>query len=904
MTRADSPALTTDPDHAFDQQEPYGIASTTPAPGPLPSPVKWVGGGAALGLAVLWLTLRPASPQGAAAAVDLLVLPAVLFAEARLLAGRPTIATGVLAVLFGLGAVLSSLVALLIEWPAAAVLSPSAMVVFGAAVEVAAPCVPVLIVTALLLRHRREPTVADLALGGLSSGLGFIVVQTSLIAAASHRAPDYASPLVAGWQRIPLPPGMEAISSVGPGVATALVGLAIGVAIRWKTRPWRVAPPLLAIGLVVVDRIVFDQLVGSAVAGAPPPRLASIVRQVTFSGHIELVVLALGLVLLGRRSSAGNTASGALHGGGESLTGEVSTPRVPNNANPLHEQPGDADQARLAESTDDSPAPTAAVRLVRAPVPAVAVAVAAGALFVGVARTGHLGFIQDQPVALAVSAVAFAYSLLRLAALRAPGGRLPPIDRAQGGPVDEEGGWFGDGSDDGYDDEAEPGHPGARDEVAIPPVDGRQLLGVTAVASSALGIVVSLLPPPTAVLPVHGTLAVEAVQGWAAHVGHLGLLFGIGGLAAPPGPVVPQTAGGWGDLLPWRIRSSGWWRGLAPRRRRIKWLPPLPSGGGGSSPDRRSRSPLPLWMRRWHPTSLAPEPEKLVTTSITVAPVDESAPSRIEYEGANVQEAMEAALGHLGAGARRTSVQLVDAGAPPKPGRPGRGRPARVRLMRACGDEGPLLAPGRDSITRESPLNVVVEIVDKRGSQPPPTGDAIEVVTASDAGPPPVIEVVLSGPSHAETRILSGSREDLSAGRARYRSNPYTLAAGEDPAWVVPPATAARGLTIGDGEHLRVEVGDQADATVAVYDDWVRQVIGVNRALFDVAGARHVNAVAALEQRRSLEKGDAAEKADAAVALLRVCLAAVEAGRRLLSSSVADDEKAFLSTAAAPGHER
>jgi hypothetical protein len=411
-------------------------------------------------------------------------------------------------------------------------------------------------------------------------------------------------------------------------------------------------------------------------------------------------------------------------------------------------------------------------------------------------------------------------------------------------------------------------------------------------AASGLGMVLSLLRSPMAVPAVHRTLVLDGVAGWSAQVGHVGLLLGIGGLAAPPGPVVPQTPAGWRDLLPWRIRSSSWWRGLAPRRgwwRRggFTWLR---SADDAERLAHRRRRLSWRWADGFEHRleEPVPEEERAITTTITVEPVDESAQARIEFEGATVQEAMEAALHHIAPAAGRTSLQLVDEGQPPKRGRPDSGRPARVRVMRGRDDDDRLLPPARDSFIRTSPMNVVVEIVDEHEAAAPDSSESLEVVTVLGAGPPARIDVVITGPSHSEARILTCSREKASPGRTRYRSNPFSVDTGEDAAWVTPPATAAKGISIGDGEQLRVEAGDQI-TWVTIYDGWARQVNGVSHALFDIADAHLGNALAALEHR--------AETASAEIERLRSCLVAVEHGRQLLASPADDEEKAFLGTA-------
>jgi hypothetical protein len=898
----------TAPEEVVERQAPEESSRPPEAPPPASRGVAWAVLGGVV-LLVAWLAVRPSSPEGAAATVDLLVLPAVLFVEAWLLAGTTTIGARALAVLFGLGAVLATSTAVLLEWPASHLLSPTASGAVGSVVEVLAPSVPVVVVAVLFLRAHRRPTLADLGLAGLASGLGFLVVGTSLVTAASHRAPSYVSPLVAGWQEIPAGGRIDPVSFVGPGVGTALVGLAIGASIRWGKRSWRLAPPLLALCLVGLDRAVFDRQLRHAIAAeaAPASSMVDVLQRLTFSGRLELVLVVLGFVA-GR---LGAPATRPLRSLGR---------RRPDRAlgvaeEPQEQLPSDAAERRPGPTGDvlngELPGQPPGRHDAKPAALCVGVAGLCGALFVALARGGHLGFIRDRPVGLVVSSVGLGYSVLRLAALRAPGlASLPRPDlpaplalpdwndlqRGGAAAADGEGAAVPDGSDevagaDVADDERDV-------ETTVTPDDGRPLLCVAAVAASALGILTCAFSPPAAVRPFQGGLLLDAVRGWVAHVGHPGLLLGIAGLAAPPGPVRPGTPGGWRDLQPGRMRASGWWRGLAPRSYRVGWAELWGLGTAGADARLGWRGPragrLPWLGGHWRPVPLpegAEEPEAAPRTTITVESVDEIARSQVEFEGPTVQEAMEAALRHADIRLHRSSLQLVDEGQPVKAGKAGSGRPARVRVMRAGDDAHPLRPPGRDSILRSGQLAVVVEVGEGTGGAGSPAPDAIEVVHGIASGPPARIEVTLARASHpSEAVILTCSREEVSPGRARYRSNPYSLDQGEDPSWVAAPMVPTRGLRVEEGDQLRIEHGGEVVA-FTVHDTWASQVIAVNRALLDVTAAHHVTALAQHEQPGT------GPETEQTLQKLRVGLERVEAGRRLLSSSSPDDEKAFLSTA-------
>jgi len=862
---------------------PRQLPSLAPAE---PSVPRWAGPVVAAGLGLAWLVLRPGSPHGAVAVVDLLALPAVLFGIVRLLAGRTSMPAAELLVLFGLGAVFAPVTSLLVEATAAPLLNPTGERAVGSLVEVLAPVVPVMAVAALLLREGRRPTMADLALAGLASGLGFLVLQSSLVTAASHEAPRYVTPLVAGWQRVDGPAGVGTATYVGPAAATALIGLGLGAGIRWGSQWWRLVPPVLAVCLLVLDRGGFDRELRYALtADAPLSRLVELLQPATAFGALALVLLVVGLILARvdrERPWAGwrRPASPA----GDDVDGGGQAGPADDGAGPIQPPPAEAGDVAVEPPGDDPGGISAGSVAV-----ACLTAVAAGVLFVVLARTRHLGFLQDRPVALAVSVAGFGYSLLRLANLRYRGASAPVEEVEE--PSDEE--LAANPASEQPDADAS----GQTDPPTANDPRGSELLCLVAVVASALGIVSSLLPSPVADRPVHGALTLEVIEGWAAHVGHRGLLLGLAGLAAPPGPLAPRSGGGWADVLPWRIHSSGWWAALlGPGTGRLGWgafWRVALQGVGGDARRGRERGRLPWLSGKWRPVPLPPEPEEEpppLTTTITISPIDESSQLRAEFEGATVQEAMQAALRHVGLGLSSTSLHLVDEGLPPKPGKPGSGRPARVRVVRSRDDADPLLPPGRDSIRRTSWLIVVVEIVDPARAAPPRAG-AVEVVTAPDAGPPQTVNLILSCTARpAEALTLSCSREEMSPGRTRYRSNPYSVDAGEDPAWVAATATPAGAIRVSDGEQLRVGYGDQ-EALVTVYDDWARQVVGVNRGLLDLTAAHHVTTPVTLEQEApGAGRSQVIER-------LRDGLAAIEEARRLLGSEAPDDEKAFIGTA-------
>ena len=890
-----------------------GAAATTPT---LP---WWVGPTAVLAGGAGWIALRPSTPVGVAAVADLLVLPAILFAEVRLLAGRRALSWSRLAVAFGLGAVLATLVALLLEGLATQALVPSRAGALGSVVEVLALGMPVAVLAVIGPRDDRPHGVVDLGLAGLASGLGFLVVQTSLITAAGHVAPRYVSPLVAGWQQLSVVAG-EVRHFVGPPVAGALLGMATALAVRWWTWPWRLVPPVLVLCVLVIDRALFDRELRHAVTGEIPAAgwAVDLLQQVTVSGRIELALVALGLLLFGpvgplqaqarrpRPEPPGDHEDGHDEDG-HAGEGEPVDEREPAVDRDDSAEPEDA--ARPAP--DDGAGSSAAPPHPPAPLPlwlSLAGAVGAGIAFVALARSRHLGLLQDRGVALGIAVAGLGYGSLRLARLRAPA--WTPADE---GASDEE-------TDPRRDPTAEDPAADLDDVTVVPTLDLTQVLCLSAMAASATGIACALLPAPVAIRPLHGALLYDGARAWAAHVGNLGFLLGIAGLAAtPPGPIAPASAGGWRDVLPWRIRSSSWWHGLAPRGRRLgrggSWrLGSARVGGGGAGSGGSLPWWRPAWRRhggapggaggllgggstgrlrwrggRWRPVPLPDEPEEQhhQTVTITIEPVDELRRTRSEFQGATVQEAMQAALHHPDVHLTGASLQLVDEGQPAKPGKPGSGRPARVRVLRDRDAGEALKPPGLQAIARTSSFVVVVDLQAPEAAVPGLAADQAAMAAGTEATGPSSIEVDVHGPSEVHT--LTCLREEISPAHTRYRSNPYSVDSGEDRAWVGAGAKAAPGVKIREGQALRVEYRGET-AAVTVYDGWAQIVMAVNRSLFDTIAAHHVTALAQCERDDDPAVRDRIEH-------LRRSLAAAEEGRHLLASRSPADEKAFLSTA-------
>ena len=853
-------------------------AAEAPEAGPARSPLPpaWTRGALGLGMvaAATWLLLRPGSPQGVAAVVDLLVLPAVLLAEVRLLAGPTSLPARTLLALFGVGAVVCTVATVVVEGAVWGVLGSSALHRAGPFVEVAAVCAPVLFLVALSPAGRRLGP-ADLAVAGLVTGLGFLVVQASLVTAVRHAGPEYVSPLVAGWLRVPRTVADPSVHMGGAAVAAALVGLAVGLALRFR-RAYGLPAAGLALALVAVERSLFDdRLRRFADSEAAPSGPADALLGLTFDGRLSLVLLAAGLLVARRLGPARPSETGRRR---PATSPDVTQPAAeePSEEQPLSSsEPGadredDARLQHLADELVERLAPPdagpgeaeadleAAREAVPRPTHPVVVAIlAAGVIGTGVlmtvlARTRHLGGLDKRPLALAVSGAGLAYGLWSAAGWRAQPRPAP----------------------------GEEAHAHVR-------WAGARLLSLGAVASSALGVVCALLPGPDTIQPFHGGLFLDAVRGWGASVGSVGLLLGLGGLAAPGGGLALRSQAWFVALLPPRFRPGGrsggeGWVGVgvggAGRRRR--WWS-LRRRAPGGQPDHRRR-----WSRtglRWTRVRPAIVPgagagdavsSEGPTILVTIEAAHRPSLSRGEYQGATVKEAIMVALRQSGVDFAHAALQLVDAGGP--------GRPARVRVAEAREEEGEvLLPPGRDSILRATPVVVVVE-----------------VPVAPDHEPPPTVAVTLRVSSHRTgVRDLECRLHETASVAARYRSNAYLVDEGEQVVTASPTESApAAAVRIRNGEQLIAEHED-ASAAVTVYDGWKEQVLGVNAGLIRLTREAHQGTIEELEtlQAEMEPAGDTDPRVGDRIRQLRTRLSYLAEAEEL--SEPALDVRAFLTTA-------
>ena len=827
-------------------------AATTPSPpsGTTRAVPTWLFAAAGLLIALAWIVLRPAEPHGIAAVLDLVLLPAVLFAEIRILGGRSALSLGSLAVFFGLGAVFAGVTSVVLERGAGLVMDRPALHVVGPLVEATATCVPLLLV-ALLGNGRRALNIVDATLAGLASGLGLLVWQAALATGSLHAAPDYVSPLLAGMHGVPASAGAPPAYFAGHALAAALLGLAVGIGLRFADRAWRFVPFGVVFALVVFDHAVFDWRQRNLVlgVGAVASGPVDVLQTISLQGRLAVILLVIGLIAA--RSARGPRS--------EDPAGPTVDLREEEAPEPMAPEPMAPEVVAVPDAGDEPPAPAL-------PAPAVSqrvvwmlvgLAVVVGAVLTVLARDRSLGVLERSWLALVVSGVGLVYSLWHL-----PSGRSPE-----------------------------------------PTSDLRHLLGAAAVASSGLGVICALLPSPDAVAPLHGGLVLETVLGWGANVGNLGFLFGLGGLAAPAGGHGKRRFGDrWSGFVLRRLGWTGWsaagrskgvaggWSGRSARaKRRGAHAGALHVGSGREflwfKVSARLDELFGRKTKRRRAAGGEGESDDDRAATVAFEPIYRSPVSYTEFVGATAQEAIEAAMRQVGVNLAHNSLQLVDHGSPAKPGKPGSGRPARVRVAEAEEGVQALVPPGRDSITMDTPFAVVVD------------------VATGDEDPPDSLRVTLKASSEHRTRTRTLTCAQLTASdeRARFRSNPYVLTTGEDTTLAATDYTTvpAGGMDVDDGGEVLATYRD-ARAAITVYDGWQQQVVGVNRRLFDIAAEHHGRLVTDLEEQLEHGAGPEADGIRRCLDRLAARLRVVDEGLRLLakpSPGLGTDDVVFTSTA-------
>jgi hypothetical protein len=206
-------------------------------------------------------------------------------------------------IFFSFGAVGATLISLAAQRLASLWLTPATVsYTVGPVVEELAQTLPVIII-ALVLRDGRRLSVADLAMIGFTSGIGFGFVEANLRALAAGRIPEYVTSLSY------LTPGVRVAGAgafgAGHGIWIGLVGLAAGVGVRiWPRGRLAWIPVVIALALVTFDHAMLNWRLLHPRGDAG---VTGLVQQFTLQGRIEVLLLPLGLLLAewleGRRSA-------------------------------------------------------------------------------------------------------------------------------------------------------------------------------------------------------------------------------------------------------------------------------------------------------------------------------------------------------------------------------------------------------------------------------------------------------------------------------------------------------------------------------------------------------------------------------------------------------------------------
>ena len=232
--------------------------------------------------------------------LSLLIFFLVIFLECRTIAGRVTLPLGGFLMVFCYGAIGAPLLALLLQqipiFPDAGV-DPAAPIAWlvGPPIEELAKALPV-IVLAFLTREARRLSIADFALVGFASGAGFGFVEGNLNAIVNGTLPGLTHLAALGLQT-----GNGAVFFAGHAVATALVGLAAGIGLRFLPLKiaYACAPAVFAILWMSFDHGIYNwKLLNAAGAGALPQAhfVVEILHTLTLKGQLAMWLLPLGLI--------------------------------------------------------------------------------------------------------------------------------------------------------------------------------------------------------------------------------------------------------------------------------------------------------------------------------------------------------------------------------------------------------------------------------------------------------------------------------------------------------------------------------------------------------------------------------------------------------------------------------
>lgn len=236
--------------------------------------------------------------QGFWPSLLVLGLIVVLWIEARALGGRTTLGWSRFVTAFAYGAVGATAVAFITERIASLLVSP-AMVSYtiGPVAEEIVKALPLFLLV-IVWHDGRRLAISDLALLGISVGLGFQFVESNLRALVAGNVPPELHDV--SW----LLPGVHtatagSVVAAGHAIWTGLIGLALGFGIR-VGRPFALFLGTVALAVIAFDHVMFNWALYQDTLGYTSPASAAVplavIQDLTLRGRLEVGVLAIGLV--------------------------------------------------------------------------------------------------------------------------------------------------------------------------------------------------------------------------------------------------------------------------------------------------------------------------------------------------------------------------------------------------------------------------------------------------------------------------------------------------------------------------------------------------------------------------------------------------------------------------------
>ncbi|HYM17956.1 MAG TPA: PrsW family glutamic-type intramembrane protease [Micropepsaceae bacterium] len=245
--------------------------------------------------------------------LSLLIFFLVIFLECRAVGARVTLPLKSFLLFFGYGCIGAPLLALVLQqipffrFEAVAAdgsyLSPAAWLT-APPIEEFAKAFPILVL-AFLFRESRRLSIADFALAGFASGIGFGFVEANLKALANGTPASFQHLSGLGFETAQRIATDYIVTFAGHPVYPALIGLAAGAGLRFipARRDVNWTPAAFVFLLASFDHAMFNWKTlhpASALAGFPDaPKFVELLYSVTLHGRLETWLLPLALVASG-----------------------------------------------------------------------------------------------------------------------------------------------------------------------------------------------------------------------------------------------------------------------------------------------------------------------------------------------------------------------------------------------------------------------------------------------------------------------------------------------------------------------------------------------------------------------------------------------------------------------------